>query len=414
MDARKIIYNHFFKPFENKTIGNVGCELEFPLINTNGGNVELEICTALLKKLEGEGFEAEITENGIPLFMVNRDGDCLSFDNSFNNFEFSMNHGDNILEIKARFDKLFEKIQDYFKEYNYELIGSGTNINKNEITQNPVPFSTYKMVDEFLNKFKGKHKITDFPAYISSVQTHLDVGIDDVPFMYTLFAKLDFVRAVLFSNSPDFEGKGYACYRDYLWENSAFGKAQNITGKVEGDFETIDELVEYFATKDMFNRKRNGHYEVFKPVNICEYFENPKYGATKEDIEQYLSFKNVELTRRGTLEIRSDCEQPLGEGFAPVAFNTGILVNADEAMELTEGFFEEQNINLSNTELRDMIISGKDFTKKIDEDFLSDFIYDLVEISAEGLRARGKGEEILLKPLYKRAVTLYPPAHERR
>jgi len=41
---------------------------------------------------------------------------------------------------------------------------------------------------------------------------------------------------------------------------------------------------------------------------------------------------------------------------------------------------------------------------------LSDFVYDLVEIAAEALEKRGLGEEKLIEPLYKRAVTLKCPA----
>ena len=40
MDSKKIIYSRFFKPFENKKIGNVGCELEFPLISLAGCDVD--------------------------------------------------------------------------------------------------------------------------------------------------------------------------------------------------------------------------------------------------------------------------------------------------------------------------------------------------------------------------------------
>ena len=61
------------------------------------------------------------------------------------------------------------------------------------------------MVDDFLKTYGKDTKFPDFPAYLSSVQTHLDVDLQTLPTAYTYFAKLDFVRAILFSNSPDFE-----------------------------------------------------------------------------------------------------------------------------------------------------------------------------------------------------------------
>ena len=411
MNAREIIYNRFFKPFEQRNTKNIGVELEFPLVNLDKKDVDTGFARGIYDVFLNDGFKIDIAdENGNPLFIVNDAGDAISFDNSYNNFEFSLNYSDNLLNLKERFEKYLKAANDYFNTNNHTLLGVGTNPNKKFISQNHVGFSTYKMVDEFLKTFPGKHKITDFPAYLSSVQTHLDVNLDNLPKAYTLFAKLDFARAILFANSPDFDGKGYVCYRDHLWENSGFGTAKNITGKIDEEFETTDELIEYFCKKDMFNRIRNGKYEVFKPVNIVEYFENPKYNASPSDIEQYLSFKNVEITSRGTLEVRSDCAQPFDSAFAPPAFNLGILENLDEAYECTCDFFEENNISLSNTELRNIVVSGKKLSKICDEDFLSAYLYDLTEIAGEGLEKRGNGEEILLSPVFRRAATLECPA----
>lgn len=411
MNTRKIIYDTFLKPFETKKVGNIGVELEFPLINKANCDVDTKFARGIFDLFLKDGFKTEIADkNGNPLFIINKFGDCISFDNSYNNFEFSLNYGDNLLEIKERFDVYFKKVNDYFNSNNHTLVGLGTNPNKKYISQNHVGFDTYKMVNEYLSKIPGKHEMSDFPAYLSSVQTHLDVNLKDLPKAYTLFSKLDFARAILFSNSPDFDDKGYLCYRDYLWENSGFGAGKNITGKIDEEFTNTDDIIEFFCKKSMFNRIRDGKYETFKPVNIVEYFENPKYEAIESDINEYLSFKNVEITRRGTLEIRSDCAQPFFRAFAPPAFNLGILENIDEAIDATEGFFDENNIELSNTELRNIVISGKKLSKICDEDFLSDFLYDLIEIASEGLEKRGKGEEIFLSPLYKNAVTLIPPA----
>lgn len=409
--AYDLIYNSFIKKFENKKIGNIGVELEFPLINLNGGDVDTEFAKGIFDFFKKEGFK-NCDDEGF--FIENDTGDVLSFDNSYNNFEFSLNYGDNLIELKSRFDVYFKKVQDYFKEKNHTLAGIGTNPNKKSISQNRVEFSTYNMVNMFLKTYGKNTKYPDFPAYLSSVQTHLDVDIKSLPKAYTYFAKLDFVRAILFSNSPDFDNKKYRCYRDFLWEQSAFSMCSNITGKVDGEFENIDDIVNYILTKDMFNKKRNGKYEVFEPVNIKEYFENEKYGAKESDIEEYLSFKNIEITRRGTLEIRSDCTQPFDSSFAPCAFNLGILENLDEACGAIDDFFYENDIEKNNTELRNIVVKGENLDKICDEDFLSAFLYDLAEIAEEGLIARGKGEEELLNPIYKRCATLKCPMEENK
>lgn len=398
MNARQIVYNRFFRPFEGKiTAARVGVELEFPLIRIGGGDIDREYAAGIMEHFLAKGWKVALEgTGGEPLFVENDRGDCLSFDNSYNNFEFSLNHSDDLTDLEGRFREYLGSVQEYFRKGGMELTGRGTNPNQPGLSVYHVPFSTYNMVSEYLHSGRGEHDIPDFPAFLSSVQTHLDVNLNTLPEAYTLFARLDFLRALLFANSPDWEGKGYRLFRDYLWEKSAFGACPNITGKVDGEFSTVDDLVGYFMKKGMFNRIRDGKYETFAPVELRKYFEDPVYGARPEDIECYLSFKSVELTCRGTLEVRGDCAQPFDRAFAPPAFNLGVLCAMDKAAELTGEFFSENNITASNTELRNIVCEGRDLELIAPIHRLTRFAEDMYELAADALKNRKKGEERLL------------------
>lgn len=404
MDTRKLIYDTFLKPFEKRQYGNVGVELEFPLVNLDKAPVDEAVAKGLFDYFLDKGFKVELEEGGQPLFITNEDGDCLSYDNSYNNFEFALNYADNLCSIAKRFYALLEGVQAYFKSRGHSIVGIGSNPYKKYADKNRVNFSTYNMVDEYLNKFGADSHYPDFPAFLSSAQTHLDIPLSDLPFAYTLFAKLDFVRGLILSNSPDFEREGYICYRDYLWEQSAFSLCPNITGKVDGEFKTAADLVDYIMSKGMFNRIRNGKYEVFEPISMEEYFSLPD--AKEEDINCYLSFKNVEITRRGTLEIRSDCAQPFPDAFAPAAFNLGILYNMDKVNRLLESFFEEENIRETNAFLREKTTKGEFIASR---NSLNELVSKILEYAEEGLLKRGMGEEKLLSPLYRRCMLLSCP-----
>lgn len=261
------------------------------------------------------------------------------------------------------------------------------------------------MVDEYLHTFQNEntHQYPDFPAYLSSVQTHLDINPEDLPKTATLFAKIDFLRGLLFSNSPDFEFGNTLCYRDELWYDSAFGICKTNTGAVDEEYETLDDIAKSFYHRHMFNCIRNGKYLSFYPIVITEYFKNNK----SEDIEQFLSFRHIEITCRGTLEIRSDCTQPVRDAFVPPAFNLGIAHNADKAIKRTSDLFKDAK--LKNSYLRKCVSKGigiKEFTKEQ----LVDYATDMVHIAEEGLIKRGLGEEILIKTLYNRAKDLKCPA----
>lgn len=383
-----VIKKRFILPFENKQMGNVGVELEFPLLNMEKKPVSRQIAQGLLDSFLEKGFKTqETTLDGENAFIENSKGDVLSFDNSYNNFEFSMNYGGDLCEIAERFYRYFEAAQQYARRHNYILTGMGTNPYKKYIDQSHVNFSVYNMVDEYLHTFPANHSYPDFPAYLSSVQTHLDLPLSTLPLAATVFARLDYVRALLFSNSPSWDGDGILCYRDYLWEGSAFPSAN--TGKVDEAYETLEDIAASFEKRKMFNCVRDNRYIIFAPVSLADYFN----GQNDEDIQYFLSFRNVEVTARGTLEIRGDCAQPVCHAFAPCAFSLGILYKLKEAKEL----LDSHKTGLKTSRLRNAVINGQE--TELPEKFLSRF----VELAYEGLTLRKKGEEKFLMPLFERA-----------
>ncbi len=406
MTYQQIIEDRFIKPLLNKKTGNIGVELEFPLLNTKRQPIDKKIALSLLDYFLNNGFKTEDTDTeGNPAFIVNNDGDCISFDNSYNNIEFSMNYNENLLVIKKRFEKIFLQAQAFAEKHGYIITGMGTNPYKKYITQNHVSYPVYNMVDEYLHKFQNEktHNYPDFPAYLSSVQTHLDITPDDLPKTATLFAKIDFLRGLMFSNSPDFEFGKTLCYRDSLWADSAFGICKTNTGAVDEEYKNLSHIAESFYKRHMFNRIRNGNYEIFEPVCIEKYFDK----GTEDDINQFLSFRHIEITCRGTLEIRSDCAQPLCDALIPPAFNLGIAHNIDIAIKLTDEFFG--NNSYSNSYLRKCVSSG-DGIAEFSEEQLTSYAVDMVSAAYDGLIKRGMGEEILLENLFSRAKKLVCPA----
>ncbi len=394
-----IIYDRFIAPFKNKKIGNIGVELEYPLINLDKKPVDEDFARGYLVYLTEKGFAVEDCDTfGNPAFVVNKDGDVISFDNSYNNIEFSMNYCGNLLEIKDRFLKLYNDASDYFGKRNYLIAGVGYNLYKEYINQSHVSYPVYNMVDKYLHDNReGTHNIPDFPAYLSSVQTHLDADMESMPRLADLFSKIDFAAAYIFSNSPCGE---YLCYRDYLWENSAFGKLSDNTGSYDKTFYDIDGVVESFKNRSVFNRIRNGQYEIFKPQAVKEYFNE----SNSDDIKQFLSFKNIEITARGTIEVRSTCTQPLCDAFAPSVFYLGIAHNLEKAEEISSIELLEDLPTLRHKAIRGELPKG------VTKEMLSNYLLKLIDASKEGLIKRGLGEEKLITPLYDRAKKLICPA----
>lgn len=416
MDAKTIVFDRFITPCLGKRTGVVGVELEFPLLNQSKAPVDVEVAMGLLADCNQKGFHTvEQTVSGTPAFVENGDGDVISFDNSYNNLEFSMGYGGDLMAMEARFRKLFAQAMAYLGPKGYLIAGMGVNPYKAYITQSPVDYPVYQMVDKFLHTYAGKdcHHVPDFPAYISSVQTHLDISPGDLPRTATLFAQLDFVRALLFANSPDFSGQNLLCARDYYWEHSAFGTLAKNTGGVDEAYHSIDDMAMSFLDRSLFHRLRDGAYEIFDPVSLQDYFGQPAYGAQPQDIQQFLSFRNVELTYRGTLEVRGDCAQPLSAAFAPPAFSLGLACNATVAAELTQAFLARWGAGRTNSQLRAAVAATGELPGVPAEELYT-FAGQLLSAAQQGLTQRGKGEEVLLQPLYERVERRTNPAKQWR
>ncbi|MBE7034910.1 MAG: hypothetical protein E7402_02140 [Ruminococcaceae bacterium] len=421
MNARDMIASLFIAPFCNKERKNIGVELEFPLLNLCGTAPEKTVIDGLLQHLLENGFTTEETDaNGNAAFLVNDDGDCLSFDNDYNNFEFAMEKNENLLVIANRFYVLFELVQTYLLPHGHSLTGMGTNPHHHSSKAMPVSYPIYQTLREFLPEFSGEgyHRFADFPAWLSSVQTHLDVPIDELPRMLTLFSALDFAHGLLFSNSLPFSDvtdfPDAVCFRDYLWEHSGFGSLSDNTGPVCGTFETADDIIDLFLQKSIFLTKQGKSYQVIDTLPIKDFCDSCN---SLSDLDGYLSFKNIEITRRGTLEVRSDCAQPVGAAFAPPAFHLGLFKNLEKAEALLENFLNKLPTDISsdperNKILRRMVCMGTPLPVKNED--VQAFLLSLTELAANGLVSRGLGEETLLTPLYERAKTMMCPAQHTK
>ena len=533
--ARNAIAKKYMLPFQEKehtnTPDTVGVELEFPLINLSKKQITPSLTNNLMQHLAQSPFQFQIQEtdkNGNIVGVSNKT-DLIAFDNSYNNIEFSMGNATSIHAIAERFYKYLSYIQAFLSSHNHAIVGQGTNPNRHHIGDNPVSIPIYdairgylkfivekkqphnantsskvigeisckaadnppyeasceaadetsyeaacKTICEMTNPTSSYHSCTYFPPYLSSVQTHVDIHYSQLCQKLNLFSELDFIRAILFSNSPSFQtcSQSFLCFRDYLWEKSGFSFNPHNVGKIDETFHTPDDIIDHYMQRSIFFREKcadrvqaaenphttlqqntvppektmysekmlhpenkfktydaNQKYEYFTPVPLHQYFTEPQYQAIENDIFSFISFRTIELTFRGTLEIRSDCAQPLPEAFAPAAFNFGLSKNAEKALHCIRTFKQKNGISLSNSALRNLAITDilmPEVRHKMTESTLAvsnmqtkipnvsvlalqACILELLDIAKAGLQLSNPADIQYLLPLYKRGTMLQCP-----
>ena len=163
--------------------------------------------------------------------------------------------------------------------------------------------------------------------------------------------------------------------RKYLWENSNFGPL-NIG--INSNYKNLDELINDYLKRNLFFVKRNKKYLLFnKKQSVNEYLFKKRIKTTDEngqihyiipvysDFDYFRSYKSVELTKYGTLEIRSDCTQSKENIFKLIAFNVGICKNHLEILE-----YLNDNGKITNEKLIELSIRGLKMRKYGEEKYM--------------------------------------------
>lgn len=410
--AAALIDHHFMDKFLGKTERYVGVEIEMPVVNLDKKPVGPEFLKALVELLVHRfGFKpAKFTREGFPIEAVNDNRDIFSFETSYNTIEFAMGKKRSINEAADGFYEYLEALKQLAKKHHHLICGMGTNPYAQYADSRPLNTPAMMAKAEFLKKFTSHHDGEIFHTFSAATQTHLDVRLADLPDLLNLLGKLAFVDAMLFANSLPFpheqNGEWKAklplslrneiedhtfCFRDTLWR---LCEAPNTRAYTQ-NYDSLEDVVNHLMNLKLFivSDDQNG-VKPIQPIQFAKYFAD--YHHPEKDIVYFRSLEPIAVSKHGTIEIRQTCTQPLAEIFGPTAFYTGISENYRKAMELVHEFWKANQIEMSNSELRQKAVHQEMIAPP---ENMHLFINNLVAVAREGLKKRGFGEEKYLRPL---------------
>lgn len=433
--VRKAIYDKYIVPTKKERTDYIGVEIEMPVVNKNGAPVDEKISIDAASKFsEHFGFieSGRDADGNITSSKHEQTGDILSFDCSYSNLELSFGKAVGLFEIKDRFEKYCRFLNSEFAGYGYTLTGMGVNPNADINHNKPIPNERYRMLYHYLHSYPQHkdevamrfHKRPDFGTFTSASQVQLDVRYDELTDVINVFGLLEPYKALLFANSylPDYPD--FLCVRNMLWEHSMQGYNPHNVGMFGKKISSIDELIDYIGTQSIYCTMRDGKYVDFTPLSVDEYFsrdsiegeyfDGNSYQKIKitpdiSDLEFLRTFKFEDLTFRGTIEYRSSCCQPFSESMTVAAFHTGLKEKLYELKEILENDDVIYSHGFNAIELQ-KLLSKNTRPYFIDENKIEKQLIRILDLSSEGLKKRGLGEESLLDPLYERAYKHTNPA----
>ena len=408
MDIDRLLYQYLTEGISKNKKNHVGIELEFPLVPAIGKAFDPTIAHTLMNAMKPLGYQvSRVGVDDTPLAVKDTDGNVLTFDTCLENVEFASTSAPSLWPIYQRFRTTLEAEQKALTNEEHFLLGVGFNpFLAKEHNAHLIERELTLAIAEYFQHYRMKRRYCkDFYCVISSEQIHFNTTPEELPLLFELFTRLDWMNIMLFSDSPArLDGRHFLCARNELYMQSSF-KQIGLVGAQKLGLSTAEEIARSYEDVCLFMRKRDGLINVFAPTPVREYFKQPD--ALEEDIHSLDLERNIVTTSYGTVEYRILCAQPFSNAFTPSAFNLGLRTVIEETLPLARDFDACHPMPSPNERNRQASLGSCAFSDT--EDTLH-YARELLSLAKKGLRQRGYGEENMLEPLEDRLTLLDSPS----
>ena len=364
MEIKKFFIENYINKFSENDY--IGVEIEMPIINLNSPYiVNSKVIEGLFSTfLDNEEFKIENYDNEKNIISIKniKTNDTVSLEYSFNIIELSLGKELLIDRLKEKFDFYYNFIEQYLEKYEYEIYCGGINPNYHYIDKTCLNQDRYKVIERLLTNSSNSDLYNQFCSYCCSIQTHINTSKNNIVNLINMLSKVENNKMEIFSNSYMKE-TNLKNSRKYLWENSNFGPLNIGTNP---NYNNLEDLLNDYSKRNLFFVERNNKFLLLnakQPLN--KYLDKKRVKATDEygktcyvvpsysDFDNFRSYRSVELTKYGTLEIRSDCTQSKENIFKLIAFNVGICKNHLKILK-----YLDMNKKITNERLIEFCIKG--------------------------------------------------------
>ena len=408
MDIDRLLYRYLTEGIIHNHKNHVGIELEFPLTPMPGVPFDATIAQPLMNAMKPLGYAVSRAEkDGTPLAVKDAQGNVLTFDTCLENVEFASASAESLWPLYHRFRETLQAAQQTLNRYDHALLGVGFNpfLAKQGNAHLIERELTLAIAEYFQHHRMKRRYYKDFYCIISSEQVHFNTTVEELPRIFELFTRLDWMNILLFADSPArLNGNHFLCARNELYMKSSFRQIGLVGAQTLG-LTTAEEIAKSYEDVCLFMRRRNGEVNVFSPEPVKRYFQRPD--ALEEDILSLDLERNIVTTSYGTVEYRILCAQPFGQAFTPSAFNLGLRTVLEETLALARDFDAHHDMPQPNERNRQASLGCCAFAST--EDTLH-YARALLALAKKGLRQRGYHEEAMLAPLENRLTLLDSPA----
>jgi gamma-glutamylcysteine synthetase len=400
----------FAKPFDetHSVPRTVGREAEFPVVSAETGElVELvRLMPRILDRIS-EAVDAApiVDEYGAVQRLCGARGDrwACFIEGGRGTVEITAGPARSMFELAEIMQPVLAALHDALEGEGAALLGYGMQPLTPHDRSTILPRERYYALADVLGD--GPFSAWSITA---ADQAHVAVSRAEVATVVNaLHAATPFVIA-LTANSSVFGGRSSAVAsgREHLMDQSGDDRHGMTPTPLRG----IDDYVDLLLDQPMlFLRDAHGRPRAFGGQSLAELISaRPDLdGARLLDDQDHYSWANARPRRRfSTVEYRPCCQQPQDASWLPTALTIGIVERAQQVLEL---MLSEGDWPALRQARRRAIAEGMSSLAE-----RADAVERFLAIVADGLTARGLGEDVLLQPAYERLATMRGPADEAR
>ena len=151
-EIRRLLYEKYIRPTEQKKELYAGVEIEIPAVNLSGGATDQDVT----KQAFGDftrafGFQEQgRDQSGICYSATDPvTGDNISFDCSYNNLEFSFAASKSLRPLAERFRTYITFLNDHLASDDHLLTGMGINPHYHANRKDYLPVPRYQMLEGY-------------------------------------------------------------------------------------------------------------------------------------------------------------------------------------------------------------------------------------------------------------------------
>ncbi len=407
---------------------HVGLELKFPVVDGSGRAAGAdaihrfwEICREAGWELDRDGHSGQVVcartaSSDNPDLIRTTTGICV--------LEFSIAHAPDLFSLQRRIGELRPLVAELRRLAGVHLLGLG--IQPLTPPQNKIRHAKGRHLfwDQVIpprSRTPHGHRGTvDLFTVIADNQVHVDGSpCDCIDALNTLNA-LAGPQLALTANSSVWAGQSddrHAAVRELFWD-WWLGDSPRA-GMPTSPFTDFADYVRATALLRPVYARRDGDYLGLQDYpSFLEFFAHPtaqavttegrrvglEPGGDDIDLHDRAFWWNCRLSRFGTIESRTSCQQPPDEMLLPAALVLGVMENLDAARGLWE--------HLAWSRLRGLrqLAAHGGLGALEGPQGEPGLVRAMLAVAEEGLRKRGLGEETFLAPGWQRVATGREPA----